>query len=142
MLRFVALAALGLVVQACAMAAPIDPEATFFASLFDGPSGGGSCRELRRELRGEIEGIKAAQKKADDEFIAEQSGEANPAPPPLPHRRRFGRPKTDPLASLRDVARRTKIAEDINQKLKTRGCRAVDIEQALKAPDQSKDKSK
>jgi hypothetical protein len=121
------------------MAAPIDPEATFFASLFDGPSGGGSCRELRRELRGEIEGIKAAQKKADDEFIAEQSGGAMPAPPP---RRRFGRPKTDPLASLRDVARRTKIAEDINQKLKTRGCRVVDIEQALKAPDQSKDKSK
>jgi hypothetical protein len=138
MLRVLALAALGLVVQACAMAAPVDPEATFFASLFDGPGGGGTCRELRRELRAEIEGIKTAQRKADEEFIAEQDAEPKPAPPPHPRLRPRPGGKYDPLASLRDVARRTKVAEDINRKLETRGCRTVDIEQALKAPAQGK----
>ena len=117
------------------MAATIDRDAAFFAGLFDGPVGG-TCRELRGELRAEIEGIKGAQKKADDDFIAEQSAEPKPAPPPRLRPRPGSR--NDPLASLRDVARRTKIAEDINQKLETRGCRTMDIEAALKAPDKSK----
>ncbi len=117
------------------MAATVDRDAVFFAGLFDGPVGG-TCRELRSELRAEIEGIKAAQKKADDDFIAEQNAEPKPAPPPR-LRPRLGR-KNDPLAALKDVARRTKVAEEINQKLKTRGCRAMDIEQALKAPAEGK----
>jgi hypothetical protein len=133
--RMAALALLGVLLQGCAMAATVDRDAVFFAGLFDGPVGG-TCRELRGELRSEIESIRGAQKKADDDFIAEQNAEPKPAPPPPP-RRRFGR-KNDPLAGLRDVARRTKVAEEINQKLKTRGCRAVDIEQALKAPAEGK----
>jgi hypothetical protein len=135
MRKFGALAILGLVLQACAMAPPIDRDAAFFAGLFDAPVGG-SCRELRGELRAEIAAIKSAQQKADAEFITEQNAEPTPAPPPRLRPRPGSR--NDPLASLRDVARRTKIAEDINRKLETRGCRAIDIEQALKAPAQSK----
>jgi hypothetical protein len=99
--------------------------------LFDGP-GGGSCRQLRRELKAEIENIKAAQKKADDDFIAEQSAPAEPAPPQRFPRK--GYPRNSEMAPLKDVARRTKLAEDTNLKLKARGCRTVDIEEALRAP--------
>jgi hypothetical protein len=122
---------LGLVLQACAMARPFegyDEEGAFFSSLFDGPSGAGSCRQLRRELDAELESLKAAQKKADDDFIAEQSAPVQQAPP---RRRRFGR-RNDEMTPLKDLARRTRLAEETNRKLQVRGCRTVDIEQALK----------
>jgi hypothetical protein len=132
MLRFVGVILLGLALQACSMMRPFDQEDAFFSALFDGPSGGGSCRELRRELKAEIEGIKAAQKKADDDFIAEQSAPGEPAPPQRFPRK--GYPRNGEMAALKDVARRTKQAETMNNQLKARGCRTVDVEEALKAP--------
>jgi hypothetical protein len=131
MLRFVGVLLLGLALQACSMMRPFDQEDAFFAALFDGPSGSGSCRQLRSELKASIEDIKAAQKKADDDFIAEQSAPAEPAPPQRFPRKGF--PRNGEMAPLKDLARRTKQAEDLNLKLKVRGCRTVDIEQALKA---------
>lgn len=95
-----------------------------FAALFDVPRG--SCRQLRADLRAEIEAIKAAKKKADEEFLAEQQ-----APPEEMEVPRLGR-KQDPLASLRDVAKKTAQAEKINTALKERRCRTIDIEAALK----------
>jgi hypothetical protein len=117
------------------MVRPFDQEDAFFAALFDGPTASGSCRELRRELKAEIEGIKAAQKKADDDFIAEQSAPAEQVPPQSFPRKGFAR--NSEMAALKDVARRTKQAETMNQQLKVRGCRTVDVEEALKAPAQT-----
>jgi hypothetical protein len=124
MLRFVGVLLLGLALQACSMMRPFDQEDAFFAALFDGPSGSGSCRQLRSELKASIEDIKAAQKKADDDFIAEQS--APDSAPRAPER------KGSETAALREVAKMTKQAEQINKVLEQRQCRTVNIEQALK----------
>jgi hypothetical protein len=86
----------------------------------------GSCRQLREELEAEIEGLKAAKKKADDAFLAEQEAPAKaPKPPPSPD-------KSDSLAALRDWAKKSERAEKWNAALKERRCRAVDLEAALK----------
>jgi hypothetical protein len=118
------------------MVRPFDSdEQALFAALFDGPAGG-SCRQLRSDLKAAIEDIKAAQKKADEDFIAEQSA---PQPQPQAPPQRFARrshPRNDEMAPLKDVARQTKQAEEMNLKLKVRGCRTIDVEQALKAPAQ------
>ena len=53
------------------------------------------------------------------------------APPEEMKGPRLGR-KQDPLASLRDVAKKTAQAEKFNAALKERRCRTVDIEAALK----------
>src|SRR5262245_65520646 len=139
MRKFVGFMLLALGLQACSMMRPFDQDDAFFAALFDAPGGGGggSCRQLRSELKAEIEGLKAAQKKADDDFIAEQSAPGEPAPPQRFPRK--GYPRNSEMAALKDVARRTKQAEAMNQQLKVQGCRTVDIEEALKAPppDQS-----
>ena len=134
MRKFVGVMLLGLGLQACSMMRPFDQDDAFFAVLFDAPSGGGggSCRQLRSELKAEIEDLKAAQKRADDDFIAEQSAPAEQAPPQRFPRKRYSR--TNEMAALKDVARRTKQAEAMNQQLKVRGCRTVDIEEALKTP--------
>ena len=132
MRKLVGVALLGLALAACSMMRPFDTEDAFFAALFDGPSGGGSCRELRGEFKTAIEDLKIAQKKADDDFIAEQSAPDAAAPPQRFPRKAF--PRNSEMAALKDVARRTKQAEALNQQLKARGCRTVDVEEALKAP--------
>jgi hypothetical protein len=116
---------LGLTLQACSLTRGADPEAALFAELFDGPRG--SCNELRAELRAEIEALKAAKKKADDDFVAEQEAPAEAKkPPPRPFR------KEDPLAALREWTKKAQHAEKLNTALKDRLCRPVDIEAALK----------
>lgn len=124
MQRLIGVVLLGLVLQACSMSRRTDTEAALFAALFDVPQG--SCKQLRAELRAEIEVIKSAKKKADDDFIAEQ--EAPPRETKSPRSFR----KEDPLAALREVAKRTGQAEKLNLALKDRGCRTVDIEAAVK----------
>lgn len=124
MARVWALIALCFALQACSGFRRGDAEAAMFSALFDVPRG--TCRHLRADLNVEIEAIKSAKKKADDEFIAEQD-----APPEEMKGPRLGR-KQDPLASLRDVAKKTAQAEKFNAALKERRCRTVDIEAALK----------
>jgi len=124
MARLVGVILVCVVLQACSMTRRADTEAAFFAALFDVPRG--SCNQLRAELKAEIEGIRSAKKKADDDFVAEQE-----APPKATKAPRFLR-KEDPLAALREVAKKTQQAEKINSALKERRCRTVDIEQALK----------
>ncbi len=115
-----------LLLQACSQARGVDAQVAMFAELFDGPYG--TCRELRTQLEGEIEGLKAAKKKADDDFIAEQDAPAKQAKAP----RSFG--KQDPLAALRDFSKKSQQAEKLNEALKERRCRTVDIEAAMKVP--------
>ena len=121
---------LGLILQACSASRDRDAlsaahrEAAFFAALFDGPRE--TCKQLRRALEAEIEGIRIAKKKADADFIAEQE-----APPQQPKARWLFR-REDPLAALREVAKKTQRAEKMNSELKERRCRTVNIEQALK----------
>jgi hypothetical protein len=132
MRRVVSVILLGLALQACSMTrglhrvdqATREKDAAFFEAWFGEAK---SCGELRAGLKAEIEGIKTAQKKADEEFLAEQEAPAKETKPPRP----LG--KEDPLASLRDVAKKTKHAERTNLVLKARRCRTVDIEAALKA---------
>jgi len=93
--------------------------------LFDVPQG--SCKQLRAELWAEIEGVKSAKKKADDDFIAEQE-----APPKATKSPRSFR-KEDPLAALREWSKRSQQAEKLNEALKERRCRTVDIEAAVKS---------
>ena len=102
-----------------------DAEAALFAALFDVPRG--TCKELRAQLLAEIEGIRAAKKKADEEFIAENEAPPKAAQPP----RRSAR-KSDPLAALRDWEKKSRDAEKLNATLKERRCRTLDIEAALK----------
>jgi hypothetical protein len=115
---------IALLLPSCSMTQRTDPEAALFAALFDVPQG--SCRQLRAELRAEIEGIKSAKKKAEDDFIAEQEAPPKEAKPPLSLR------KEDPLAALREWTKRTRQAEKLNAALKERRCRTVDIEAAVK----------
>lgn len=124
MARLGALILICFALQACSGLRRADAEAAMFSSLFDVPRG--SCRQLRADLSAEIEAIKTAKKKADDEFLAEQE-----APPQEMKGPRIGR-KQDPLASLRDVAKKTAQAEKFNTALKERRCRTIDIEAALK----------
>lgn len=124
MARLGALILICFALQACSGLRRGDAEAAMFASLFDVPRG--SCRQLRADLNVEIEAIKAAKKKADEEFLAEQDVPQQESKTP-----RLGR-KQDPLASLRDVAKKTAQAEKFNAALKERRCRTVDIEAALK----------
>jgi hypothetical protein len=124
MARIWALVALCLSLQACSGLRGDGAEAAMFAALFDVPRG--SCRQLRAGLDAEIAAIKAAKKKADEEFLAEQDAPQQESKMP-----RLGR-KQDPLASLRDVAKKTAEAEKFNAALKERRCRTVDIEAALK----------
>ncbi len=117
---------LSIALQGCSTLRRAEAEAALFSALFDVPTG--SCRQLRRQLRTEIEIIKKAQKKADEEFLAEQDAPPKQAAPP-----RLAR-KEDPLAALRDVARKTAHAEKLNTALKERRCRTVDIEEAVRQP--------
>jgi hypothetical protein len=116
---------LGLVLQACSMTRGKDLEAALFAELFDVPRG--SCKELRAELDAEIEAIKVAKKKADQDFLAEQQAPPQAKKPP----RRLFR-KEDPLAALREWTKKSQHAEKLNAALKEGRCRTVDIEAALK----------
>ncbi len=117
---------LSIALQGCSTLRRAEAEAALFSALFDVPTG--SCRQLRRQLRTEIEIIKKAQKKADEEFLAEQGAPPKQAAPPrLPR-------KEDPLAALRDVARKTAHAEKLNTALKERRCRTVDIEEGVRQP--------
>jgi hypothetical protein len=125
MRRLTGLILLGLALQACSTMPGRDPEAALFAELFDVPRG--SCRELRAELHAEIEAVKAAKKKADEQFLAEQEAPAKAKPPPPRVLRR-----EDPLAALRDWAKKAEHAEKLNAALKERRCRTVDIEAAMK----------
>ncbi len=126
MQRILVMILLSIALQACSTIRRADTEAAFFAALFDVPRD--SCKQLRRQLRAEIEAIKKAQKKADEEFLAEQDVPPTQTKPP-----RLAR-KEDPLAALRDVARKTAHAEKLNAALKERRCRTVDIEEAVRTP--------
>ena len=123
MRKLIGVVLIGLMLQACSLARRGDAEAALFAGLFDVPTG--SCRQLREELEAEIEGLKAAKKKADDAFLAEQEAPAKaPKPPPSPD-------KSDSLAALRDWAKKSERTEKWNAALKERRCRTVDLEAAL-----------
>lgn len=122
--RLFGVTSLCFVLAACSMTRGTDTEAALFASLFDVPQG--SCKQLRAQLRAEIEDIRTAKKKAEEEFIAEQEAPPEKAKPPRSFR------KEDPLAALRDVAKKTQQAEKLNLALKERRCRTVDIEAAVK----------
>ncbi len=114
----------GLLMQACSLTRRGDAETALFAGLFDVPRG--SCRQLRAELAAEIEGLKAAKKKADDAFIAEQEALAKaPKPPARPAK------KGDELAALRDFAKQSDRAEKWNAALAERRCPTIDLEAAL-----------
>jgi hypothetical protein len=126
MYRRVGILVLCLVVQACSQIRTVDSEGALFSSLFDAPYG--TCRQLRAELRTEIEALKIAKKKADDDFVASEA-----APPPAAKSPRPPR-KEDPLAALREYSKRSQQAEKLNEALKERSCRTVDLETALKAP--------
>jgi hypothetical protein len=116
----------GLLAQACSLAPRVDPEAKLFAGLFDVPRG--SCRQLRAELEAEIADLKAAKKKADDAFLAEQEA-AVKAPKPKP----ISRPakKGDELAALRDFAKKSARAEKWNAALAERRCATIDLDAAV-----------
>jgi len=124
MQRLIGAILIGLLFQACSMTRRADTETALFAALFDVPRG--SCKQLQAELRAEIEGIKIAKKKADDDFIAEQDVPAKEARSPRSSR------KEDPLAALREWAKKSERAEKWNMALEERRCRTVDIEAALK----------
>lgn len=124
MAKMIGVILLSLVLAACSQVRGFDQDGAYFSSLFS--EQGGTCRDLRRALKAEIEEIKSAQKKADDDFIAEQSAPAPESPP------RGSPRKGNETATLRDVAKRTKHAEQMNLVLEQRRCRTVNVEQALK----------
>jgi hypothetical protein len=111
------------VLQACSPARVLDPDSAYFSSLFGEQSV--TCGQLRKDLQSEIDSIKAAQKKADEDFIAEQSSPAENAP-------KGPATKGSEMGPLREVAKMTKHAEQMNKVLEQRRCRTVNIEQALK----------
>jgi hypothetical protein len=115
---------LSIMLAACSQARGFDQDGAYFSSLFS--ERGGTCRDLRRALKAEIEDIKSAQKKTDDDFIAEQSVPTPENPP------RGSARKGNETAALRDVAKRTKRAEQMNLVLEQRRCRTVNVEQALR----------
>ena len=115
---------LSLLLAGCSQARGFDQDGAYFSSLFSEQRG--TCRDLRRALKAEIEDIKSAQKKADDDFIAEQSAPIQESP------QRGSLRKGHETAALREVAKRTKHAEQMNLVLEQRRCRPVNVEQALK----------
>jgi hypothetical protein len=121
MARVIVLLLLGLALQACSPGRILDQDGAYFSSLFGENSG--TCRQLRRELKAQVGEIKTAQKKADDDFIAEQS--APDSTPRAPMR------KGSETAALREVAKMTKQAEQLNKVLEQRQCRTVNFVQAL-----------
>ena len=124
MVNMIGIVLLGLLLAACSQARGFDQDGAYFSSLFS--ERGGTCRDLRRALKVEIEDIRSAQKKADDDFVAEQSAPAPENPP------RGSPRKSNEMAALREVAKRTKHAEQMNLVLEQRRCRPVNVEQALK----------
>lgn len=124
MANMIGMILLSSMLAACSQVRGFDQDGAYFSSLFSEQRG--TCRDLRRALKTEIEEIKSAQKKADDDFIAEQSAPAPESPPRGPPR------KSNETAALRDVAKRTKHAEQMNLVLEQRRCRTVNVEQALK----------
>ncbi len=124
MARLIGVILLGLTLAACSQARSFDKDGAYFSSLFGAQ--GGTCRDLRKALKAEVEEIKSAQKKVDDDFIAEQSA---PAPENLPH---ISPRKGSETAALREVAKKTRHAEQMNSVLEQRRCRTVNVEQALK----------
>ena len=124
MARMIGVILLNLMLAACSQVRSFDQDGAYFSSLFSAQSG--TCRDLRRALKADIEEIKSAQKKADDDFFAEQSAPAQESPP-----RGFPR-KSNETAALREVAKRTKHAEQMNLVLEQRRCRTVNVEEALK----------
>jgi len=115
---------LGVVLQACSPSRVLDKDGAYFSSLFG--EGSGTCKDLRRALKSDVDAIKSAQKKADDDFVAEQSA------PPQEGAARAPQRKGSETAALREIAKKTKQAEQTNGVLERRGCRTVNIEQALK----------
>ncbi len=124
MRRMIGVTLLCLMLAACSQARSFDRDGAYFSSLFG--QQGGTCRDLRKALKAELEEIKRAQKQADDDFIAEQSAPAQASPP------RAALRKGNETAALREVAKKTKHAEQMNLVLEQRRCRTVDVEQALK----------
>ena len=124
MVRMIGVILLSLMLAACSQVRSFDQDGAYFSSLFSAQIG--TCRDLRRALKAEIEEIKGAQKKADDDFVAEQSAPARDSPP------RGSPRKSNETAALREVAKRTKHAEQMNLVLEQRRCRTVNVEQALK----------
>ena len=124
MARMIGVMLLGVMLAACSQARTFDKDGAYFSSLFGEQRG--TCRALRKDLKAEVEGIKSAQKKADDDFIAEQSAPAQESP------QRASPRKGSEIAALREVARKAKQAEHMNLVLAQRRCRTVDVEQALK----------
>lgn len=124
MAKMIGVILLSSMLAACSQVRGFDQDGAYFSSLFSDRRG--TCRDLRRALKAEIEEIKSAQKKADDDFIAEQSAPAPESPP------RGSPRKSNETAALRDVATRTKHAEQMNLVLEQRRCRTVNVEQALK----------
>jgi hypothetical protein len=124
MAHMIGMILLSLLLAGCSQARGFDQDGAYFSSLFSEQRG--TCGSLRRALKAEIEDIKIAQKKADDDFIAEQS---TPTPESSP---RGSVGKSNELTALREVAKRTKHAEQMNLVLEQRRCRKVNVEQALK----------
>lgn len=124
MQRLIGVILLSLMLAACSQVRPFDRDGAYFSSLFGEQSG--TCRYLRQALEAEVEQIKSTQKKADEAFIAEQSAPAQPSPP------RGSPRKGSETAALREVAKKTKHAEQMNLVLEQRRCRTVNVEQALK----------
>lgn len=124
MAKMIGVILLSSMLAACSQVRGFDQDGAYFSSLFSDRRG--TCRDLRRALKAEIEEIKSAQKKADDDFIAEQSAPAPESPP------RGSPRKSNETAALRDAATRTKHAEQMNLVLEQRRCRTVNVEQALK----------
>ena len=124
MRKLIGVILIGLTLQGCSLARRGDADAALFAGLFDVPRG--SCRQLRAELEAEIAALKAAKKKADDAFLAEQEALAK-APKPASRPAKKG----DELAALRDYAKQSERAERWNKALEERRCRTVDHDAAL-----------
>lgn len=124
MRRMIGVILLCLMPAACSQARSFDRDGAYFSSLFGQQEG--TCRDLRKALKAELEGIRSAQKQADDDFIAEQSAPAQASPP------RGSLRKGHETAALREVAKKTRHAEQMNLVLEQRRCRTVNVEQALK----------
>ena len=123
MRRMIGVTLLCLVLAACSQARSFDRDGAYFSSLFG--QQGGTCRELRKALKAQLEEIRSAQKQADDDFIAEQSAPAQTSSP------RTALRKGNETAALREVAKKTRHAEQMNLVLEQRRCRTVNVEQAL-----------
>ena len=85
----------------------LDKDGAYFSSLFG--EGSGTCKDLRRALKSDVDAIKSAQKKADDDFVAEQSA------PPQEGAARAPQRKGSETAALREIAKKTKQAEQTKE---------------------------